>query len=113
MKAIKPTPLAAAGLPPEAQAYARLLGASLREARTARGETRAALASRLLIGAATLKRMEKGDPRVSLGYYLAVAMHLGVPALAVQTSPQVGLRAIQRAATSRARRKRSSDDWFR
>lgn len=107
-----PVARASASLTPDARAYAHALGVVLRNARTTRGVTRGELASRLLIGTATLQRMEAGDARVSLGYYLATGLELGIPVLATQISPQLGPQTMAGPSTARASRKKSRDDWF-
>jgi len=96
----------------EAKVHASALGAVLRKARTSKGISRTQLGSRLLIGASTLQRMEQGDPRVSLGYYLAVGLELGVPVLTIQSSPHLAIPAVLGTPKSRAARKRSGDNWF-
>lgn len=113
MTKLTPVPRADSALTPDARAYANALGTVLRSARTARGITRRELTGRLLIGTATLQRMESGDPRVSLGYYLAMGLDLGIPILAIQISPLSGAPAAPgRVSRARASRKRPKDDWF-
>lgn len=112
MKKLRKAARADSTLTAEARALTRALGAVLRKARTSRGVSRAELGSRLLIGPSTLQRMELGDPRVSLGYYLAVGSELGVPVLELQSSHHRAIAEFPGTPKSRAKRKRASDDWF-
>jgi transcriptional regulator with XRE-family HTH domain len=47
------------------------LGSRLRNERLRRNDTQAIFAARLGISVPTLRKMESGDPRVSVGYWLA------------------------------------------
>jgi len=58
---------------------ADLLGAEVRQARVERRWTVRALAERAGISTNTLRRVEEGDPSVSLGVALDVATLVGVP----------------------------------
>jgi len=109
MRKIRIKRRAEASLPEDAQASARTLGLVLRNARTKRALSRKQFGDRVLIAPATLQRMEAGDPRVSLGYYLAAGSELGVPVLT--NSGAVGLESILGSLKPRAARKRKSD-WF-
>lgn len=100
---------AEATLPSDAKAAASSLGLVLRKARTKRGLSRKQFGDRVLIAPATLQRMEAGDPRVSLGYYLAAGAELGVPVLAITGA--AGLQDILGDVKPRASRKRKTD-WF-
>jgi len=110
MDKVPTLPRAQAPLSGEGLETLRSLGLTLRAARTASGMTRQQLAARLLIGFQTLRRMEIGDPRVSFGYYLAAAEHLGVPF--VDTGRLLALTSSLHA-TSRAARKRPDADRFK
>lgn len=109
MKKIAIQRRAETALSDEAKSSAMTLGLLLRKARTKRGLSRKEFGDRVLIAPATLQRMEAGDPRVSLGYYLAAGAELGVPVLAI--SGAVDLQSLLGDAKSRASRKRTSD-WF-
>ncbi|WP_455233216.1 helix-turn-helix domain-containing protein [Geopseudomonas aromaticivorans] len=52
------------------------LGQDIRAARKRRGMTMADLADRVHTGRATMARIEKGDPSVSMGFYAAVLAQL-------------------------------------
>ena len=56
----------------------RKLGHDIRDARRRRRVQVAILAERASIGRMTLNRIEKGDPRVSLGAYATVLFALGM-----------------------------------
>jgi transcriptional regulator with XRE-family HTH domain len=94
----------------EAVAFAQIIGLLLRKARVMRGMSRGVLGDRLLIGASTLQRMEAGDPRVSLGYYLAMGRELGVAITSAEVTPTLTVAVLQAEISSRARRK--SKAWF-
>ncbi len=98
--------LGAAGL-----AGLRALGAQLRHARTGRGMSRDALGERILVSRATLQRLEAGDPRVAIGYYIAAGGVLGVTVLAAE-GPLAIAESRLLPPRSRAARKRASDQWF-
>lgn len=55
----------------------RMIGAALRRARVARGESQAALARRVGIAERTLRDAEKGDPGVSAGTLLGLLWAVG------------------------------------
>ena len=64
-------------LPPDVEKYLAELGANLLVARKRRGESRAAWSSRLGVTPPTLLRMERGDPKVSMGAYATALWLLG------------------------------------
>jgi len=72
------------------------LGSDLRDARRRRRIPTALLAERARISRATLVKVEKGDPSVSLGIYASVLFSLGLlerlAALAEAGADTVGLR---------------------
>jgi len=64
-------------LPPAVAAQLAELGANLQIARKRRGESRAAWSSRLGVTPPTLLRMERGDPKVSMGAYATALWLIG------------------------------------
>lgn len=73
-------------MPKRRRAYSRtvrqaagLLGSQVREARVERRWTVRELAERAGVSTATLQKVERGDPSVTLGVALDVASLLGVP----------------------------------
>lgn len=64
-------------LPPAVENQLAELGANLQIARKRRGESRAAWASRLGVTSPTLLRMERGDPKVSMGAYATALWLIG------------------------------------
>jgi transcriptional regulator with XRE-family HTH domain len=68
---------------PQARDAARLLGAQVAGARRRRRWTAARLAEQAGISEPTLRKVERGDPSVSLGTALEVAVLVGVPLFAV------------------------------
>ena len=72
---------AEAVLAPEDGDLLRRLGIAIRAHRIAGNWTWRTLADRLAIGESTIWRLEKGDPRISLGYYLATCRLLGIQLL--------------------------------
>jgi transcriptional regulator with XRE-family HTH domain len=105
---IQVAPKAHVVLAPDAKARLKSLGLLLRAARTRRRESRAAFGARMLMGETTLKRMEAGDPSVSLGYYLAAADELGVEMLSNKLAAAEALP--EEMARSRGRQR--ADEWF-
>lgn len=63
---------------PSVQRLLRLLGANIRTARLRRRLSAAMIAERAGIARNTLRAIEKGDPRVTLGAYANVLMCLGL-----------------------------------
>lgn len=64
-------------LPPAVEKHLAELGVNLLVARKRRGESRAAWASRLGVTPPTLLRMERGDPKVSMGAYATALWLIG------------------------------------
>ncbi|MGH7647946.1 MAG: helix-turn-helix domain-containing protein [Gemmatimonadaceae bacterium] len=90
----------------------RQLGSDLRDSRRRRRIPTAVLADRALISRSTLRRVEQGDPAVSLGVYATVFWALGLAdrfvGLAAPSRDVVGLaleeeRLPQRIVPRRAR----------
>ena len=85
------------------------LGANLRLARKRRRMSIEALAERLMVSPPTLRKLERGDPTVSLGVLAAALWTLGLPnaiaALAAPETDSLGLGAeLQRMASRRGKR---------
>jgi transcriptional regulator with XRE-family HTH domain len=95
---------------PSAEQVAHHLGALVRQRRLARRWTLAELAERARIGTATLKRMERGAPSVSLGVWLAVFECLGLLPLLQQLDDPVAAALLDETRTKRARRKTAATD---
>ena len=93
------------------QDAARLLGAQVREGRTARRWTIQALADRAGISKNTLMKVEHGDPSVALGTALDLAVLVGVP-LFYEDRARLGAEArrAQERATLIAQRVRPTRD---
>jgi len=64
-------------LPPAVAKQLAELGSNLQIARKRRGESRAAWALRLGVTPPTLLRMERGDPKVSMGAYATALWLIG------------------------------------
>lgn len=64
-------------LPPAVEKQLRDLGQNLEIARKRRGESRAAWSLRLGVTPPTLLRMERGDPKVSMGAYATALWLIG------------------------------------
>ena len=93
----------------------RRLGADIRTARKNRGLPAELLAERALTSRPTLRRIEAGDHRVSIGIYAAVLHSLGLLAgLATLADPgkdETGLALAELRLPKRTRlRKHSGDD---
>lgn len=69
---------AIAGLPPTAQQALAKLGADLSLARRRRRISAQAMAERTYTSRATIARVERGDPRVSIAIYASVLFTLGL-----------------------------------
>ncbi len=85
------------------------LGIGIRAHRVAAGWTRLYMADRLVIGVQTLARMEKGDPRISLGYYLAACRLVGLQLI----DPFDLTRQSEHLNLARIRARGKSDDESR
>jgi hypothetical protein len=88
----------------------RTLGANLREARRRRELPAAIVAERAFTSRSTLRRVEAGDHRASMGIYAAVLQALGLldglGTLASPASDDVGLRLSAERLPKRTRIKR-------
>ena len=100
-------------LPLEMRRILRKLGADIRDARRRRRWTMALVSERAYVTPPTLGKVERGDPRVSLGIYATVLWVLGMGArlgdLADVREDETGLRLEeerlpQRVVPPRARR---------
>jgi transcriptional regulator with XRE-family HTH domain len=104
---------AIAALPAAGSAALRKLGADLATARKRRKQSMADWAARLQVSVPTLRRMESGDPSVSMGVYAtAVWLINRQDALARVAEPKEDLAALEaeiRRAESRQGVRRSSD----
>lgn len=60
------------GIADNALSQLKILGENIREARIARGFTQDELAARSLMAKSTYISIEKGDPKTSIGAYIAV-----------------------------------------
>lgn len=69
--------LAKTAVPPEVARALNDLGDGLKIARRRRRQSQAEFARRLMVGRATLQRMERGDPTVALGTWVTAAWLLG------------------------------------
>jgi transcriptional regulator with XRE-family HTH domain len=90
---------------PASQDVSRHLGALVRQARLARRWTVDELAERGRVGTATLKRVEKGEPSVSLGAWLSVLEPLGLLPLLKSLHDPNAAALLDDTRTKRARRK--------
>ena len=101
-----PTPLPTV-LPGDRERLAAL-GARLRGARKRQRITAVAAAEAAGLSRVTLHRIERGEPSVAVGAWVAVAsalgLELGLVAPAAQAVPPDNVPAIVRAALSRRRR---------
>lgn len=69
--------LAKSAFPPEVARVLDELGEGLKVARQRRRQSQKDFAERLMVSRATLQRMERGDPTVALGAWVAAAWLLG------------------------------------
>lgn len=90
---------------PPAEEAARHLGALIRQGRLARQWTLAELAERARVGTATLKRIEKGAPSVSLGVWLSAFECLGMLPLLNRLDDPAAAALLNETRAQRARRK--------
>ena len=86
------------------------LGSLVRQRRLARQWTLAELAERARVGTATLKRMEKGAPSVSLGVWLLVFERLGLLTLIKDLNDPAAAALLDETRAKRARRRRPATD---
>lgn len=86
------------------------VGADLRDARRRRRIPIALLAKRAMISETTLRKVERGDPAVSVGIYATVMFVLGLAdrlsALAAAHNDRVGLALEEERLPQRIRRRR-------
>jgi transcriptional regulator with XRE-family HTH domain len=95
---------------PTVDQTARHLGALLRQRRLARRWTLAELAERARVGLATLKRIEKGAPSVSLGVWLSVFERLGLISLLQELADPTAAALLDETRAKRVRRKKSDTE---
>jgi len=95
---------------PRSQDAARHLGTLVRQGRLARRWTIAELAERARIGTATLKRIEKGAPSVSLGIWLSTLQLLGLLPSIMKLDDPVSAALLDETRAKRARRKSAAAD---
>lgn len=88
----------------------RHLGALVRQGRLARQWTIAELAERARVGTATVKRIEKGAPSVSLGVWLSLFECLALLPLLMRLEDPAAAALLDDTRAKRARRKASSTD---
>jgi len=101
------------GLPEEVRDLMTGLGANLRLARRRRKMSLADLAERLMVSSPTLRKLEMGDPTVSLGVMVTTLWVLGLgdafKALAAPETDGPGLRAEMQRLSAKGR-KAAPDD---
>ncbi len=95
---------------PPADEAARHLGSLVRQGRLARQWTLAELAERARMGTATLKRIEKGAPSVSLGVWLSAFECLGLLPLLNKLDDPAAAALLNETRAKRARRKGAAAD---
>lgn len=95
---------------PSAQGVARHLGSLVRQARLARRWTVEELAERTRIGTATLKRIERGLPSVSLGIWLLVFERLGLLRMLSELDDPAATALVNQTRARRVRHKRANAD---
>lgn len=96
------------GLPGDVRDLMAALGANLRLARKRRKMSVAALAERLMVSPPTVRKLELGDPTVSLGVLITALWTLGladaIKSLAAPETDELGLRAeLQRMVGRRGK----------
>ncbi len=95
-----------AGIADNALSQLKILGENIREARIARRFTQEELATRALMSKSTYISIEKGDPKTSIGAYMAVLDLLdlldGLQDIAAPHKDEVGrrYRALKRKGAS-------------
>lgn len=88
---------AIATLPNTVQAQLKLLGENLSIARKRRRESMRVWAQRMGVSEPTLARLEKGDPRVSMGAYATALWLMGrIQALGDLAAPEHDLGALEK-----------------
>ncbi len=68
---------------------ARVLGMQIRESRVRKRLTAAELATRSMVSPRTVSLIERGDPSVSIGNVLTVAINAGVPLFGAETPQEL------------------------
>ncbi|MDM4772936.1 helix-turn-helix transcriptional regulator [Solimonas sp. SE-A11] len=96
-------------LNPEDQDLLVSIGIGIRAHRIQSDLSVRALADRLVIGVQTVLRMEKGDARISMGYYLAACRVLGLQLI----DPVLLSRQSEHLNLTRRRAGRRTDDEAR
>lgn len=106
--------LAAEGLPAKVLGALKKLGADLRTARQRRAMTQAVMARNMYVTEKTVRRVEAGDPGVSLGVYASALFVLGLSdRLGQIASPETDAYANwqqRQAAPKRVREKGTRSD---
>jgi transcriptional regulator with XRE-family HTH domain len=107
---------ATASVLPSAQTPLIELGQYVRRARQARRWTIAEAAARVMVSPATFKRLEAGDPSVSMGAWANTLSQLGllarVVAAASPASDTIGEALRAREAPKRVRKRKTEDDLY-
>lgn len=103
-----------AGLLPSLESPLRQLGQHLRAARHARAWTIAEAAARVVTSTGTYKRLEAGDPSVSIGTLASALMQMqlleSVVAAAAPAADQLGESLRAGNAVKRVRKSKVKDD---
>lgn len=86
------------GVDRRAEAWLRLLGDLIREARTARAWRQEDLATRIGASVGTVAAIEKGSPSVSIGIVLNAASILDIPLFGIEDTNEARTTANQAAA---------------
>lgn len=105
-----------AGLPDEVLDLLTTMGANLRIARKRRRMSVAALAERLMVSSPTVRKLERGDPTLSLGVFVTALWVMGLAdgwkSMAVPETDGIGLREELRRLTGRGGRKPDDGNDF-
>jgi transcriptional regulator with XRE-family HTH domain len=101
-------------LPPPVARVLKKLGADLALARRRRRLTQQSMAERIQTSVATLRRMEHGDARISIGLIARAFMVLGeldkIDGLLDTASDEIGLMLMNEQLPQRVRKKRVTSD---
>ena len=102
------------GLPADVRALIVALGGNLKLARRRRRMSIAKMAELVMVSPPTLRKIESGDPTVSLGATVTALWVLGLSdglrSLAAPETDEIGLRADLQRLSGRGARKRGGDD---